>query len=184
MDSTKQKARGRGRAWWALLATVAAFFAWNLSLTIPVAAALSKDPRNEGVALVAYRSYGVLPSVTLDLWAFDPEKSPADLCRALFQAADQLKSRSFSRVTLARAGKAIFVLKGEDFQELGAEFDGGQNPIYLLRTLPEKLYLPNGKPAFGTWEGGLLGVLTKQMDDLTAFTTGWLLGRQRVAAVD
>ena len=40
--------------------------------------------------------------------------------------------------------------------------------LYLIRTLPKKLFNPDGTAAFGRWEGGLLGVLSKQMEDVSA----------------
>ena len=49
--------------------------------------------------------------------------------------------------------RPVFMMKGEEFGKLGAEFAGGQNPVFLIRTLPEKLYEPTGEAAFGRWEG-------------------------------
>jgi hypothetical protein len=67
-------------------------------------------------------------------------------------------------------------MKGEDFKSIGSEFAAGQNPVYLIRTLPEKLYHPNGDAAFPHWEGGLLGVVGKQMDDVNAMARRWSEG--------
>ena len=38
-----------------------------------------------------------------------------------------------------------------------------------MRTFPENLYRPDGQKAFGTWIGGLLGLLAKQIKDFTEF---------------
>jgi len=35
------------------------------------------------------------------------------------------------------------------------------------------VYTPDGKKAFGTWTGGLLGVLSKQMEDFGEFHEKW-----------
>ena len=35
-----------------------------------------------------------------------------------------------------------------------------------MRTLPEKLYGPDGAHAYSTWTGGLLGVAIQQMKDV------------------
>jgi hypothetical protein len=55
---------------------------------------------------------------------------------------------------------------------LGREH-GWQNPVYTLRTLPEKLHRPDGSPAYRAWTGGLLGVMARQMQDLTGFCRAW-----------
>lgn len=160
-----------------IIAALVATLGYNASVTAPVAAKLSEDSRNKGVGLYVYRTWGLSPDgLTVDLLLVDPDKAPIDMLRSLFQAAQTLKARHFARVTLARRGKPVFVMTGADFQELGASFDGGENPIFLVRTLPEKLYRPNGEAAFGHWEGGLLGVLGKQMEDVNAFAREWVVG--------
>ncbi len=60
------------------------------------------------------------------------------------------------------------------FQELGIEFDSGQNPVYLVRTFPEKL-TPAGVPAYEKWEGGLLGVTSKQINNFNDFCDKWFI---------
>jgi hypothetical protein len=104
------------------------------------------------------------------------EAAPVDLNRALFQAAEALKGRHFGKVTLSRGAKTVFILPGEDFAELGEEFAAGQNPLYLMRTLPEKLVLPDGRQAFGSWSGGILGVLGEQLEDMNDFAGAWAKG--------
>jgi hypothetical protein len=164
------------RWWWVAAGTALAVAAFNLSVWIPVAQALGDDDRNEGFGLHAYRSALLHPrDITLNLVTVD-SAATVDLARGLFQSAEALKDREFGKVTLARGGKAVFVMSGEDFSELGDEFAAGQNPVYLLRTLPEKLMLPDGRPAFGTWTGGWLGVLNRQMDDLNEFGPAWVSG--------
>jgi hypothetical protein len=154
---------------------LAVLLALNLSVALPVASKLGEDGRNKGIGLYAHCSWGVDPgSLTLDLVSLDAEKAPVDLLRALFQSAQAMKGRRFRTVVLAHRGKPLFELSGSDFQELGSEFEDGQNPIFLIRTLPEKLNTPDGQPAFGRWEGGLLGVLSKQMEDVTSFARAWI----------
>ena len=57
---------------------------------------------------------------------------------------------------------------------LGEEF-GEQNPVYTIRTFPEHLSRPDGAQAFSTWTGGILGVLSKQMDDFNKFNKEWYI---------
>lgn len=168
------------RWWWIGGSIVVAIVVFNLSVWLPVSQAVGSDDRNDGYSLHAYRTVLLHPrDITLDLVAVD-SAATIDLTRGLFQAAETLKDREFGRVTLARGGKAVFVLSGTDFQELGASVAAGENPIYLLRTLPEKLVLPDGQPAFGSWSGGWLGVLNGQMDDLNTFGPAWANGESPV----
>lgn len=169
--------RPRRRRWpWVLAASVAALLIYNLTVWLPAANALGQDARNEVTGLHVYRSWFVHPrDITIDLVTLG-EAAPIDLTRGLFQAADALKDREFGRVILARQGRPVFMMEGPAFQELGQAYAGGENPVYLLRTLPEQLYRTDGQPAFGTWSGGWLGVLGKQMEDLNAMAAAWAIG--------
>ncbi len=161
-----------------ILAAIAfvAVVIFNLTVWLPVSQALDRDERNTGFAVHAYRAWLLHPAeITIDLVSLE-QAAPLDLNRALFQSAAALRNRSFSKVILARKGKPVFVMDGADFQELGQEFEAGQNPIFLIRTLPEKLKTPDGQEAFGSWSGGLLGVLTRQMEDSNAFARSWAAG--------
>jgi hypothetical protein len=165
------------RKWLAGAMAAAALIAiFNLTVWAPVATALGKDDRNEVAGIHVYRSWLIHPrDITVNLVTVG-DASTLDLTRALFQSAEALKDRKFGSVTLSRGGKAVFVLDGGDFAELGDEYAGGQNPMYLIRTLPEKLELPDGRSAFGTWQGGWLGVLGKQMEDVNSFGQAWATG--------
>lgn len=157
-------------------AAVALVAVFNLTVWAPVATALAKDDRNHVAGIHVYRSWLVHPrDITVNLVTVG-DASTADLTRALFQSAEALKDREFGKVTLSRGGKAVFVMDGDAFADLGEEYAGGQNPMYLIRTLPEKLALPDGRTAFGTWQGGWLGVLGKQMDDVNSFGQAWATG--------
>ncbi len=73
------------------------------------------------------------------------------------------------------------MMTGDDFRRLGESFAAGENPVYLIRTWPEKLHHPDGTAAFGTWEGGIFGVLTRQMQDANAAGKQWAEGSSSVA---
>jgi hypothetical protein len=168
------------RWWWLAGGVILAIAGFNLSVWIPVSQALGSDDRNDGFELHAYRSLLIHPrDITLDLVTVD-SAATIDLTRGLFQAAEALNAREFDKVTLARGGKAVFIISGADFKQLGTNVAAGENPIYLLRTLPEKLTLPDGRRAFGSWSGGWLGVLNGQMDDLNAFGPAWANGEPPV----
>jgi hypothetical protein len=113
----------------------------------------------------------------LDLRKVD-SAAPVDLFRAIFQSAKAMNTsgHTFKRIVLERAGKSVFLMKGDDFDTLGIEVASDQNPMYLIRTLPEKLYKNNGEPAFEHWEGGIFGVLGKQMEDVNVAARTWGMG--------
>lgn len=141
----------------------------------PISEALTSDTRNAVFNMRGhYQHYVVGSTLVLDLTS-TTGAAPADLTRGLFQVAREFAKadRHFERVILAGAGTERFVLPGLAFYTLGAEFEAGQNPVYLIRTLPEKLSTPTGEPAFGTWTGGFLGVTTRQMEDVSSFARQW-----------
>jgi hypothetical protein len=141
----------------------------------PLSLVLSDDARNDGIVASSHYEYYLLPStLVFNLESVSPERSPADVTRVLLQYAEMQQANNFSLVKLTYAGKEKFILKGEYFKELGQEF-GKQNPIYTIRTMPENLYKPDGTAAFGTWTGGLLGVISKQMEDFAEFHRQWYI---------
>ena len=172
-----QPQQQRRRYWLGILAAgFGAVLIYNLTVWIPAATALSHDDRNKVASVHVYRSWLVHPrDVTVDLIAIDGAAT-IDLTRALFQTAEALKDREFGQVVLARQGKPVFKMEGAAFTELGQQYAAGQNPVYLIRTLPEQLYRPDGSAAFGTWSGGWLGVLGKQMEDVNVFGEAWANG--------
>jgi hypothetical protein len=133
------------------------------------------DPRNNGITVFAHYKFFLLPtSVVFDLRRVSGESSPADVSRVLLQFAQALKDNTYTDVTLSYRGTSKFVLKGEYFRTRGIEY-GTQNPVYTMRTFPENVYKLDGSPAFGTWTGGWLGVLGKQMDDFNEFHKQWYI---------
>jgi hypothetical protein len=140
-----------------------------------LASVLDADPRNKGVVAFAHYDRFVMPgTIVFDLRAVADTTSPADIFRVLLQFAASQKESEYSAIKLAFRGEPKFLLKGNYFHTLGTEY-GTQNPVYTMRTLPENLYRPDGTPAFGTWTGGLLGVLGKQMEDFTEFHKQWYI---------
>lgn len=134
---------------------------------------LESDPRNEGIRVVArYQNYVVFSTLVVDIKSVDGDKAPADVFRVLLQYAEAMRDRSFDRVILASSGKNKFFIEGSYFEQLGGEYDY-QNPVYTMRTFPQHLFDPDGNRAFGTWTGGVLGVMGKQMEDFTEFHKRW-----------
>ena len=139
---------------------------------------LFQDIRNHGIEIAVNRTPPIVgDDIVIDLRSIGSGKAPIDLFRVLLQTADAIGHESFSRVTLATRGDPRFVIAGEEFRTFGAEYHAGQNPIYLVRTFPERLFDPKtGKQRFASWTGGILGVLAKQMEDFGGFIRVWVSG--------
>jgi hypothetical protein len=110
----------------------------------------------------------------LDMHRIAPTNSMADVFRVVMQLSHAMKDMSFQTVKFEWRGNERYLVSGADFAQLGTAADG-QNPMYLLRSFPQNVMLLDGTHAFGTWTGGLLGVLGQQMDDFNRFHHGWYL---------
>lgn len=136
---------------------------------------LARDPRNAGIKVSLTTEGGRL---IYDLTEVSPSNSPADVFRVLLMTAQTLSSgtepETFSDVILARSGTPRFSLSGSYFSSLGREYGAGQNPLYLTRTFPENVRKLDGSAAFPTWEGGLLGVTSRQIEDFNTFSRQWI----------
>lgn len=155
---------------------LSAVLVWNyISVWRPASNVLIEDPRNKVTKVAVYHQYLINPSVLIfDLRSISGDASQIDVMRALFQSAKALKGKSYSEVILAYKGSPKFKLKGRYFQKMGDEYDW-QNPVYMTRTFAENVQKLNGKPAFGKWTGGMLGVVKNQMDDLSSLHKDWYL---------
>ena len=155
---------------------IVAVFAVNyVRLQAPMNGVTAADPRNEGIAVRVHYGGYVNPGVLVfDLRNVSSDKSRLDVIRVLFHFAERLQDSQFDSVELAYRGDTRFKLGGDFFQTLGREYDV-QNPVYTLRTFPEAVMRPDGSQAFGSWTGGLLGVLGEQLDDFNRFNDEWYL---------
>lgn len=171
----------RPRRWLFLLGVplllVAAVYGWNyLTLQSPMNEVIREDARNDGVSVSTHYDYYLDPStLVFDLRDVSMTKSKADVFRVLLQYAAKMKSSRYGKVHLAFRGETKFILDGEYFRQLGQEY-GLQNPVYTMRTFPSHLKRPDGSEAYGTWTGGMIGVLQKEMEDFNSFHDRWYLG--------
>lgn len=149
---------------------------WNYAAVgSPIATALNNDPRNPKGGLTAHFAEYLDPSrLVLDLRADAAGISCVDVMRMLFTAGRTTSAWRFDEIILSRRGKRTYLLTGSYFREMGVEYLAGENPIYLMRTFPENVRRLDGTSAFQTWEGGLLGVLGNQMNDLNEFCHSWI----------
>lgn len=159
-----------------LLSLIAGVYGYNyVKLQAKMEEVISEDFRNQGIEVSVHYAGYLNPSVLVyDLRSVSGENSRADVFRVFCQFAEKLKSESFQEVELAFRGETRFKLDGDDFQELGREY-GLQNPLYTVRTFPEKLRTPDGQRAFPFRIGGLLEVATQQMEDFNDFHDDWYL---------
>lgn len=166
--AAKSKARRLWPFW--LAGVLLALIAWNAVVYLPVSRALADE---EGASTIAYRRWLVSPSqIVFDVWSVDGSQSMVAMDRRLFKAAEALQDRKYDSVVLAWHGQARLLMDGATFQEIGANRQI-ENPIYTMSTMQEHLYNPDGSPAFGTWTGGWLGVLGKQLEDHNEFHKRW-----------
>jgi len=149
----------------------------GISLSAAMSKTIGEDPRNADIKMSArYRGLGSdVLVIDLDCPRSGPV-TPADLFRATWGFASRVTDTTFSEVHFDGSGKHIFTLSGAEFKKLGVRKTSGENPIFVIRTFPEKLTTPEGKTAFPTWTGGLLGVVGKQMGDFSSFAHQWCAG--------
>lgn len=134
------------------------------------------------VFAIGYYHWGVVPgTIVYDLRGVGMTGSSAGVLGAFFAFAEEMKDREFNEVLLAWRGDVRFRLDGKDFKEIGESF-AWENPVFLLRTFPERLKRADGTAAFETWSGGMLGVLNAQMDDVNTMSEEWFM-RDAIAAL-
>lgn len=152
---------------------IAAVFANNFALDRAARANLAGDTRND---LVRYELTYLVPwdrkTIVFNLKDVEPTGSALDVTRVLFQVAEGVSDRDFDRVILAYKGERRFYLQGWYFEEIGRTYSY-ENPTYLLRTMPENTFEMDGDAAFERWQGGLLGVATRQLEDFNTLHDRW-----------
>lgn len=139
---------------------------------------LAEDERNQGFDVAVHYLWFVDSStLVFDVRSYPDGAARVDLFRILLQYASKLKDEELQEVRLCFQGEAIFVLPGEDFRTIGAEY-GEQNVVYTMRKFPQSLKEPDGTPAFSSYSGGLLGAATAEIEDFNKMSDQWWFGRQ------
>jgi hypothetical protein len=146
-----------------------------VNLSKPVQYNLSQDERNEVVDIQVKYKYYIIPStLVFNLKNVSEEAAAIDVFRVLLKTASSIQYKNFNVVELSYKGTMKFYIKGDYFQKIGKEYDE-QNPVYTMRTLPENLFKPNGSHAYEKRTGGLLIVLSEQLEDFNDFCNKWFL---------
>lgn len=144
-----------------------------LSVNRPLQRVLTPDPRNQVVnARAHFANWVDVDTLVFDLTGISGTATRMDVFRAFLQYAEARKDRHFTKVILSARGTGKFTLDGDYFQQLGKEFSG-QNPMYTIRTFPIHLAAIDGSKPFSEYEGGILGVLQKEMEQFTEFSDQW-----------
>ncbi|ELF6478356.1 hypothetical protein RA805_003669 [Vibrio cholerae] len=147
------------------------FAAFGGQLKAEEKSVLANDSRNTSVDFNLFKSGKDLRFCVNNL---SGEGSAMDVFRILLQTADLLKENNYEKVELCFRNKTKFVLGGDDFKVIGEEF-GEQNPMYTIRTFPEKLTLLDGTKAYETHNGGALYLMRVQMADFQDMNGNWFM---------
>jgi hypothetical protein len=142
----------------------------------PVGAALAADTAAARLRLTARFQWYLDPTtLVLDLREADPA-APEQTFHGLLVAADAMRREegTFARVVLARAGRPVYVLSGDDFRALGSAFASARNPLDVLRTIPPMLRGTLGSDAFGLLGAALADPVGER--DLDVVARRWLGG--------
>jgi hypothetical protein len=156
-----------------VIAPVAVWAYNEVTVQKPLSRILISDPRNHVVKASAhYDGWLDFNTIVFDVTDLSGDATRMDVFRLFLQYAQAMKESRVKRVILAADGKNKFVLDGDYFNELGREFDS-QNPIYTMRTFPLHVTAMDGSHPFSEYTGGLLGVLTKEMDQFGELQDKW-----------
>jgi hypothetical protein len=179
--SEQQPRRARARLIFALPplligAVVLAIWLYNETLLQkPLTRVIASQAQNNIVhALAHFDGWVDTKTVVFDLTDVSDQSSSLDIFRVFLQYAREQKKDRFGRIVLASYGQKKFILPGDYFQRLGQEFDS-QNPMYTIRTFAHHLSDMNGQQPFPEYEGGLLAVLDKEMEQFAEFNKRWFL---------
>ena len=133
---------------------------------------MSRTVRNAGIEVSVYNEGQDI--LIYDIKSIDEDKSMADVFRVFLQFADKVSGEDFQEVILVSQGNKQFKITGSYFKTLGVEYSF-QNPVYTTRTFPENVLNMDGSKAYSTWEGGVIGVTTKQMEDFSDLSKKWYI---------
>jgi hypothetical protein len=125
-------------------------------------------------AKVYYTDSLSLDSVTFDFIEARSARK-IDLAHLMLEFAHKVDGKGPNKLVLARQGKPLYYLNWTDVHELADEYTYG-NPIWSFNHLPERLHRMDGSKPYGTWTGGVLGVLKGQSEDLLSFLEAWIAG--------
>ena len=162
--------------WGAALAVAAivayAFFSLNLvkggRSVISSVELKDMDPANAGINIEVTRPWiGSGKELSFNVGEPDEERdfNRIDLSRCLFQCAQALSERDFSRIYLCNKGSRLYYIPAEDFKRLGRDYriDDSMNTLALYTRLPQITRTLNDSIAFPA-NDGVLGSVSDLSD--------------------
>ncbi len=130
--------------------------------------ALTSCPSYESVAGDIRVGYTVNGDITIDLRKVKGGCRRIDPIHLILQLTGKLKDYKISYLILACQGKEKYRITKSDVDRLALNYDNDARGWSFMH-LPELLLRPDGTHPFGTWEGGFLGVMSHQIEDLSTF---------------
>ncbi len=159
---------------------ILALFFFNNTVNEPLQEIL-KDRSNQVVRADAHVDGSNPNALVFDLTEISGSASRLDIFRILWQYAEAMKERHFTKVILASHGVKKFTLEGSYFQQLGQEYRG-EIPVCIIRTFPPHLTALDGTKPFVEYTGGLLDEVTKEVGQFTEFSNEWYARDSSVSA--
>ena len=145
----------------------------NVIANKPLQQVLANDPRNATVKEHAkFAGWFDLHTLVFEVDSVSGKATRMDVLRSFLQYAEAMKGHRVQKVILACRGVPKFQMDGSYFQQLGMEFST-QNPMYTIRTLPINVTAMDGSHPYVEYEGGVLGVLSKEMEQFGDFSDRW-----------
>jgi len=154
-----------------LLALMVSFSVSGAVLSSEKKIILEKDSRNKSVD---FNLFSEGEKLRFCVNGLQSEASTMDVFRIFLHSAELLKDKEYEKVELCFRGKTKFTLSGENFKIIGVDFPD-QNPMYTIRTFPEKLLLPDGERAYKEHRGGVLYLVRVQMEDFQDLNGKWYM---------
>jgi hypothetical protein len=159
-----------------IIVSLTAVGIWSLNYFAadrPLQHVLTDNAANRVVKASAHLGGWIAPkTLVFNLTEVTGEASRLDVFRVFLQYADAMKDRQFDKVILAARGTEKFQIDGSYFRQLGQEYDT-QNPVYTIRTFPTHLEPLDGGNHFAEYDGGIIAVVTAEMDQFSQFSDRW-----------
>lgn len=111
--------------------------------------------------------------VRLDITDVSASASIADVVRVTLCFAHGIDDMGYRDLELAAGGQVRYRTSRSSLSPLAQEFKTG-NPVFAFRKWPSILRSTDGSQAFGEWTGGILGVLSKELEDVNSAVRFWI----------
>lgn len=96
-----------------------------------------------------------------------------DIIHLVCQFGYEAKDLAYRTLILAAKGEEVYRMNKADLDPLAHEYKFG-NPVYSIRKWPSNLRTSSGTRVFSEWEGGVLGVLKAEMEDVNKAVDRWI----------